>query len=818
MPEPATIPPARRPELMLRPLGEDGQHVVKDPATGAYYNLGEVESFLLTQLDGRQTTADICAAFAARFGEEFSGEDLDEFLKLALSQGFLQAAAAPAAAGPATAAPAAAPAANSLSAKRAVQSLLYWRRSVFDPDRLFNWLVPKVTFFWTRAFVICSALVIVLAGLVALVNGRELVGYLPSAVRWETLALGWVTLFVVTTAHEFAHGMTCKRFGGEVHEVGFLLMFFMPCFYCNVSDAWLIREKSRRLWVTLAGGYCDLCVWALSVFVWRLAQPGTTVHHLAWVVLSVCGFRVLLNFNPLLKLDGYYVVSDWLEIPNLRQRALERVAAHVRWLAWGAPRPAPEARGRLLLVFGLTSWAFSVFYVTLMMVGLSHFLGGRLGQPGVAAVGVLGWIILPGLFSGFNGGEVLKMFLKRHKRLVIIGAVLGVAGALLWLVQPEDQANGNFKVRPVTRAELRAPVSGFLRAVYADDNGPVSGGAVVACLEVPDLESKLAQKQAEVREARAKLKLLEAGPRPEEVLEQRLRVQRATGWRDQARQDLERRRKAHQADQAKLHELVGQRQAEATAAHDAFQRAKRLLGKSSLSPELYREAEKHHLVTMAQLAQALAEQRASEAVGTLEAEAELGRREKELADVRATLTIQEAGTRPEEIEAERARLARLVEESRYLELLRTRERLYSPVSGVVVTPRLREKIGQFFKEGDLICEVEDLTSLEVEIALDEEEVARVRAGQRVELKARALPFEVFHAQVDRMAPTAVKAESPQSKTDGPTTVTLYCRLEDASSDLRPGMTGYARVYCGHRPLGEIWGRKVLRFFRTEFWW
>src|SRR5439155_627039 len=105
------------------------------------------------------------------------------------------------------------------------------------------------------------------------------------ALRWEVAALAWLTLLGVAMVHEFAHGLTCKHHGGEVHEIGFLLLFLMPCFYCNVSDAWLIREKSKRLGVTLAGAYCDQWLWAHAgpagagvagllslVLAWRLAR------------------------------------------------------------------------------------------------------------------------------------------------------------------------------------------------------------------------------------------------------------------------------------------------------------------------------------------------------------------------------------------------------------------------------------------------------------------------------------------------------------------------------------------------------------------
>src|SRR5262249_52104990 len=197
---------------------------------------------------------------------------------------------------------------------------LAWRQSLFDPDRLFTWLAPRLWFFWTPMFLIVSAGCILWAALLLWMNRYEMVGQVAQAWRWQTVALVWLTLLVVTTGHEFAHGLTCKHYGGEVHEVGFLLLLLMPCFYCNVSDAWLFREKSKRLWVTLAGGYFELFLWALAVFAWRLTLPGTLLHHMAFVVVSVCGLQTLFNGNPLVKLDGYYLLSDWLEIPNLQQR------------------------------------------------------------------------------------------------------------------------------------------------------------------------------------------------------------------------------------------------------------------------------------------------------------------------------------------------------------------------------------------------------------------------------------------------------------------------------------------------------------------
>lgn len=806
----------------MRPLGNDGQCVVKDPCTGAYFQLGEEECFLLSQLDGRRGADAICAAFQECFGEPLSGEDLQAFLELAQSRGFLQPVAddgnwlPPPGARPRRVADSRASAVSDkgrqmVSSRPRRQTILYWRKGVCDPDRLFSWLAPRLWFFWTRGFVALSAGCVLAATVLVWANRDELAASLAHGLRWETLVLVWLALLVVTTCHEFAHGLTCKHHGGEVHEIGFLLLFLMPCFYCNVSDAWLFKEKSKRLWVTLAGGYFELFLWALAVFAWRLTPPASLPNLLAFVVLSVCAVRTLFNLNPLIKLDGYYLVSDWLEMPNLQQRALGRFKAQFRRLLWGAPRPAAEPRGRLLFRFGLATWVYSLAFLAVMLAALFQFAGSRWGLLGGAGVALLGLATVRRVCQGISAGEVRNMILRRHKRLAIWLLSLGGLAAVLCFVEIEDRAGGSFELRPRVRAEVRAPVSGFLKEVEFDEGDHVSPGAVVALLEIPDLDSRIARKRAEVRETGATLKLLEAGPRPEELAEQRHRVERAKAWRDLAEQDLRRTRQALDEELARLEKKMAACRAELEFARDAYERARRLAGRKALSEAEYRDADRKSRVCEAQLEQAQAEKRALQAKGTLMAEAELALRERELADARAALTLLQAGTRPEEIEAERARLARLQEELRYLEQLQDDLVVSSPVPGLITTPHLKEKVGEYVREGESIVEVEDPAGLEAEIVLAEQDVARVRAGQTVQLKARALPFEGFAARVERIAPAVRTGEIKSG-------LTVSCRLEAASEQLRPGMTGYARIETGRRPIGAILVDRAMRLLRPEFWW
>ena len=149
-----------------------------------------------------------------------------------------------------------------------------------------------------------------------------------------------------------------------------------------------------------------------------------------------------------------------------------------------------------------------------------------------------------------------------------------------------------------------------------------------------------------------------------------------------------------------------------------------------------------------------------------------------------------------------AQLARLREELAYLGSLREKQSVRSPVAGVMVTPHLEEKVGQFLKEGDLICTVEDCADLRVEVRLPEGEVERVRPGQAVECKARALPFATLRGIVQEVAPVAVPG-----KDGAPGTITVYCRLVDVPRSVRPAMTGDARISCGRRPAAVCSGAR-----------
>src|SRR5262249_19605709 len=146
-------------------------------------------------------------------------------------------------------------------------------------------------------------------------------------------------------------------------------------FYCDVSDSWMFPSKAHRMWVMFAGGYFQLVIWGTSTILWRILDTDTTINQLALVVIVFAGLQTLINFNPLIKLDGYYMLSDYLEIPNLRQKAVQSVWNRIRGNSGSTPGRT-ETRAQLL--YGILSVIFSTslliyVYSALYTWSTSHY-------------------------------------------------------------------------------------------------------------------------------------------------------------------------------------------------------------------------------------------------------------------------------------------------------------------------------------------------------------------------------------------------------------------------------------------------------------
>lgn len=802
--------PVLRDDLVIRSM-EEGVYVIKRPDKGSYYRLGEVEFFLLKGMDGEKTSRQLREEYREAFGEKLERTDLKDFLKLVRSQGLVREES--------TSDPAKRDSESSkenhgfASRLKGKGSIMYYRWPLCRPDKFFTWLEPHIRWIWTKGFVLVTLGVILTALLVLLANRHALVSSFQETMRWETIALVWICVFLATCLHECAHGLTCKHYGGEVPDSGLLLLFFMPCFYCNVTDAWLIPQKSRRLAITLAGAYSDLIVWSLCVFVWRLTMPDTFINYLSLMMLSVCGMRSLLNLNPFLKLDGYYLLIDWLEMPNLRSRGEEYWKGHLRWILWGAKRPEPVERGRILIAYGIFKWVAAILFLDFMIENLFGFLQGYAVVIGWALAGLLMSYGSKRVFRGFFASDFVDMIKLRPKRTLVWCLMLIGIPALLFIIPMRRAASGQFAIRPETRVEVHNPVEGFIRVMRVSEGDTVKPGQVLVELMSPDLESSIVRKHAEIRESKANLARLQMGPRPEAVKEQREKVRRAEVWVQHATEELSRAKVALDQELLRLDLEIQQKQTEWDFSQDSLKRSYKLYQQGALSGEQYRSEWKQQTLLKAQLQQTLSLKESREMKGIREAKAELTQREQELAAARADLVLMEAGSRKEDIDAEAARLERLKEELSFLKAEQEKLVITAPSEGVVATPRLQERIGQLAPKGGLMLVLEDVSQVRVEITVPEEDLVGLQCQQSVRLKARSLPFDTVEATVEKIAPVADKKPEELHSS-----VTVYCHVDNPDGQLRSGMTGFAKIQRDSKPVAMILTNKVMKYLRTEFWW
>lgn len=336
-----------RQDLRIAPAS-GGSVTVHDPASGRYFRLGPVESFLLGRMDGRaleEARAEVLRAFPA---VALSVEQVCAFAARAARLGWISGA---------TAEPRRPP---------------WWRQALRprvglgSPERLLGALDPMVRRLY-QAPALAAALVL-LAGVAA-------AGWWASGGPGATLAGGglsrwawaWVAFAVVSAVHECGHALTLRAFGGRSGAMGFMLLYGIPCFYCDVSDAWLLPSKRQRVLVSLAGLGWQFALAAVAAGLLPFFAPASAGGHLLRSILGLCGITALLNLNPLIRLDGYWVLCDWLEIPNLRSRSFAWLRARMGDFFGRAAKPASPISRREQLVYAAYGTAAALYSVALLL-------------------------------------------------------------------------------------------------------------------------------------------------------------------------------------------------------------------------------------------------------------------------------------------------------------------------------------------------------------------------------------------------------------------------------------------------------------------
>ncbi|HUE51381.1 MAG TPA: efflux RND transporter periplasmic adaptor subunit [Terriglobales bacterium] len=571
-----------------------------------------------------------------------------------------------------------------------------------NPDRFLGWLHNRIGFFYTWWFTLITLTAFALMAGIFFTHwsevGRDTFQFYNFADKtlWDVAAF-WLLATVLMAIHEIAHGLTCKHYGGRVAAMGFALIYLSPAFYTDTTEGMVTGDRHQRLMISVAGVWSELMVCAIATPLWWGTAPGTAVHDFAYTIILITGIGVILiNWNPLMKLDGYHMLCEILGIADLKEASTIYVSSWVRKYVWRLPVEAPYVPKRQRLGFAVYAilsglYSYTVLYIVARFVGnaFRNFNPEWSFIPELATAGLIFRSRIRTLvnfmkFVYLDKKDRVRAWFTPRRSIGLAAIVIALALLPLW----HDTGDGRFVLEAANRAVVRNLVPGTVTKVYADEGQPATAGAPLFQLHNVALESKLARSQADYAVAHARA---------------------------------------------------------ATA----------LLGYADLGAAA-KEGER------------LAQQ------------------------------IQDLASEVSKLD------------------------LRSPISGVVLTPRVGDRLGAHLVEGTELVEVADLDSLRAHIYLSEHDMYKLQPDSYARLQIDGM-FGLREARVLTVAPAS--SEIPPGLIDltkykglrAPNFYVAELLLDNPDGYLKPGMIGLARFYGKRTSLAGLAWRSAADFVGRKIW-
>lgn len=486
--------------------------IVKDPIGLKYYRFQDEEYFILNALDGTKSLETIKEEFEAEFPpQKITLEEIQSFVGQ-LHQCSLIVAGVP-------------DQGHELLKRRkkrrrkevlaACSNILAIRFKGVDPNRFFDKLLPYVRWFFHPISLICCLLLMASALLLIGIEFDHFRSKLPEFQQFfgpGNLVLLSVVLFATKVLHEFGHGLSCKVLGGECHELGVMILVLTPCLYCNVSDSWMLPNKWKRAAIGVAGVFVECTLASICTFIWWFTKENT-LHYLCLNVMFISSIStVVFNINPLLRYDGYYILADILEIPNLRQKATKIMSQKASEWFLGMESPEdPFLPKRNQLLFALYTIG-AVCYRWVVMASILFFIWRFFDSYGlkviaqiIAAMSLYGLLVMP-LWKiakfFWVPGRIYKV--KKSHFYPSLAGLLAIIAVCCFVKFPYSiyaPAVLELRSESSSTANVLAPKSGgILSEILVSDGDQVKAGQKLVVLKNPQLFSELNNLKGQILE------------------------------------------------------------------------------------------------------------------------------------------------------------------------------------------------------------------------------------------------------------------------------------------------------------------------------
>jgi putative peptide zinc metalloprotease protein len=477
--------------------------VLQDPAAGRSHRFSPAAHHFIGLMDGERTVQQLWDATCAQLGD--AAPTQEEVIRLL---GQLHAADALLCDVP--------PDSMEVFRRHQRHERQAWRRRlwtplairipIFDPDRFLERTLPWVRPIFGPLGVLLWLAVVGTGAVLALIHWTDLTeDIIDRVLAPQNLLLLWLVYPGVKALHELGHAYATKKWGGEVHEIGIMLLVLTPVPYVDASAAWGFRDKGKRVVVGAAGIAVELFLGSLALFVWLSVEPGA-VSSVAYNVMLISGASTLLfNGNPLLRFDGYYVLADAIEIPNLGTRANKYLGYLYQRYLCGVPdaeNPAESPGERAWMVlYGIAAFFYRIFILFVIIV----FIAGKFFFVGVllALWAAATQVIVP-LGKNLSFLATSPGLRRQRGRVMGTSLLLALAAAGLLFVAPAPswtRAQGVIWVPE--EAQVRAGTEGFVERLLAPDGARVLRGQPLIEARDPFLQTRVVVLQAQMKELSA---------------------------------------------------------------------------------------------------------------------------------------------------------------------------------------------------------------------------------------------------------------------------------------------------------------------------
>ncbi len=378
-----------------------------------------------------------------------------------------------------------------------IQNILCIRLPGWDPEWTLNKLYPFVSWCFRPGMVTLHMLFVAAAYLLLATQFDTFAQKLPEFRQffgWPNLIYLYLTLGAMKILHELGHGLTCRHFGGECHEIGMIFLVFSPTLYCDVSDSWMMKNKWHRIAIGAAGMWVESVLSSLAFFIWWMTHTGL-LHHLCLNIFFISSVStVIFNANPLMRYDGYYMLSDFLEIPNLAEKSkvLLRDAFSRVCLGIETREDAfmPQTGRGWLVTYSIAS----TLYRWVVLFGITLFLYTVLKPYELQSIGVaLAWCSIAGIISTLVVGVTRIIKTPRNKplskpRIAASLLVVAVVAAAALAIPLPLHVYAPFLIEPYQVVHVYSAVPGTIVDMPAKPGATVSHGEVMLRLADPDKE------------------------------------------------------------------------------------------------------------------------------------------------------------------------------------------------------------------------------------------------------------------------------------------------------------------------------------------